>query len=234
MVAKKGEDLKTERVLKIVRCKMGVMALLFFGLTPSYASAGEDGITFSSALKFSAGIASAYLIHEGSHALVAGLTNTDMHWEIGTINQPFLFTENADTPWKGFAVNSAGLLSQVVGSEIILQVDRIDKNNAFVRGLMACNILNPIFYSLDYWVFHSTNKINSNGAQGDLAGVEHYSNKATADGFALSISAIAVFQGYRFIKTQSWAPDWLKKDFHGMSLAPLPSGGFIIGYKFDF
>ena len=103
-----------------------------------------------------------------------------------------------------------------------------------MRGMMTWNILNPILYSLDYWVFHSTNKINGNSYQGDLAGIEHYSNKATADGFALAMSAIAVSQGYRFLKTQSWAPDWLKDESRRMSLAPLPSGGFIIGFKFDF
>ena len=78
------------------------------------------------------------------------------------------------------------------------------------------------------------NRMNGNSYQGDLAGIERYSNKAAADGFALSMSAIAVFQGYRFLKTQSWAPDWLRENSHGMSLAPLPSGGFIMGYKFDF
>lgn len=185
--------MKTKRVFGIVRCIVGITVLLLFGLIPSYASAGEDGITFTSALKFSAGIVSGFLIHEGSHALVGGLTGTAMQWQIGTINQPLLFVENADANWKGFAINSAGLLSQVVGSEVILQVDRIDKNDAFVRGLMTCNILNPIFYSLDYWFFHSTNKILPNGAQGDLAGIEYYSGKAAADGFALAWIPMLVF-----------------------------------------
>jgi hypothetical protein len=212
---------------------MSAMAILFLGFIPSYASAEEDGRPFRSALKFSAGIVSAFLIHEGSHAFVARLTNTDITWETGTFNQPIAFIENANTDSKGWAINSAGLISQAAGAEIILQVDKIDKNDAFVRGMMTWNILNPLLYSLDYWVFHSTNKIKSNGYQGDLAGIEHYSNKATADGFALSMSAIAVFQGYRFLKTQSWAPDWLKDDSRSMSLAPLPSGGFIVGYKFD-
>ena len=226
--------MKKNKISKMARWIMSAMALLFFGFMPSYASAVEDGITLGSTLKFSAGVVSAFLIHEGSHALVAGLTNTTMHWESGTLNQPIAFSENANSDAKGFAINSAGLISQVAGSEIILQVDKIDKNDAFVRGMMTCNILNPILYSLDYWIFHSTNKINGNSYQGDLAGIEHYSNKATADGFALSMSAIAVFQGYRFLKTQSWAPDWLKENSRSMSLAPLPSGGFIIGYKFDF
>ena len=218
---------------KSARCIMITIALLFFGFMPSYVSASGDGLPLG-ALKFSAGIVSAFLIHEGAHALVATVTNTDMHWEAGTLNQPIAFTENANSDAKGWAVNSAGLISQAAGAEIILQVDRIDKNDAFVRGMMTWDILNPILYSLDYWVFHSTNKINGNNYQGDLAGIEHYSNKATADGFALSMSAIAVFQGYRFLKTQSWAPDWLKDNSRNMSLAPLPSGGFVIGYKFEF
>ena len=226
--------MKTSKIAKIAGFIVSATALFFFGFMPSYASAGEDGLTFGAALKFSAGIVSAFLIHEGSHAVVAGLTNTDMDWKVGTLNQPFAFTENADTNWKGFLVNSAGLISQSVGGEIILQCNKIDKNDAFVRGMMTWNILNPLLYSLDYWVIHSTNKINGNLYQGDLAGIEHYTNKATADGFALSISAIAVFQGYRFLKTQSWAPDWLKENSHSMSLAPLPSGGLIIAYEFDF
>ena len=210
-----------------------MIVLLFFGLIPSYAGASEDGLPLG-VLKFSGGVVSAFLIHEGGHQLAGWLTNTDMHWTTGNYNQPLDFTENANADWKGFAINSAGLISQAVAGEIILQVDKIDKNDAFVRGMMTWNILIPILYSLDYWVFHYSNKIIGNNYEGDLAGVEHYSNKATADGFALSMSAIAVFQGYRFLKTQSWAPDWLKDNSRSMSLAPLPSGGFIIGYKFDF
>jgi hypothetical protein len=226
--------MKTSKIARIAGVVVSATALFFLGFMPSYASAGEDGITFGSTLKFSAGIVSAFLIHEGSHAVVAGLTNTDMDWKMGTLNQPFSFTENADTNWKGFVVNSAGLISQSVGAEIILDCKKIDKNDAFVRGMMTWNILNPLLYSLDYWVIHSTNKINGNHYQGDLAGIEHYTNKATADGFAISISAIAIFQGYRFLKTQSWAPDWLKENSQNVGLAPLPSGGFIVAYEFDF
>jgi len=226
--------MKKNRMSRIGGSIIAAAVLFFFGFMPSYASAEEDGLPLVPALKFSAGVVSAFLIHEGGHELAALLTNTDMHWTTGSYNQPLDFTENANTDSKGWAINSAGLIAQAAGAEIILQVDKIDKNDAFVRGMMTWNILNPILYSLDYWVIHSTNKINGNSYQGDLGGIEHYSNKATADGFALSMSAIAVFQGYRFLKTQSWAPDWLKDNSRSMSLAPLPSGGFIIGYKFDF
>ena len=108
---------------------------------------------------------------------------------------------------QGFAVYSAGLIAQVATAEIILDVDRIDKNDAFVRGMMAWNIVNPILYALDYWVIRRSNKENDGTFQGDIEGVEHYSGEAAANTFAASMAAIAVFQGYRFLKTQDWAPD---------------------------
>ncbi len=208
--------------------------LVAFGLMPNPVMSGEDDLTYVSVLKYSGGILAAALIHEGSHALVAGVTGTHMNWETGTYNQPIGFTEKAGSDAKGVALYSSGLLSQIIGSEIILQGDKIDKNDAFVRGMMTWNILNPILYSLDYWVFRNSNKSNGNSYQGDLEGIEHYSNRATANGFALSVSAIAVFEGYRFLKTQTWAPDWLKEEKHKISLAPLPSGGFLLGYRFSF
>ena len=91
-----------------------------------------------------------------------------MEWEVGNYNQPIAFTENASSDTKGLAVNSAGLIAQAIGSEIILRSDRIDKKNSFVRGMMAWNILNPILYALDYWFIGISNKKNGNFYQGDL------------------------------------------------------------------
>ncbi len=209
-------------VVIIISCKM----------TP--ASASEDGVTRNSALKFYAGIAVAFSIHEGAHGLVAELTDTDMNWEIGNYNQPFAFTENASSDGKGAAINSAGLLSQAIGGEIILRDDRIDKNDYFIRGMMAWNILNPISYALDYWFFHNTNQQNGNFYQGDIEGVEYYTNERTASGFALSMAAIAAFQGYRFLKTQTWVPEWLKGESHSVNFVSLTSGGVVMAYKFVF
>ena len=198
------------------------------------AIAAESGMRYSSVLKFSAGIVAAFSIHEGAHALVAELTDTDMDWELGNYNQPVAFTEHASNDCKGAAINSAGLIAQAIGSEIILQVDTIDKNDAFVRGMMAWNIVNPILYALDYWFFHISNQENGNGYQGDIQGIEYYTNEPTANGFALSMAGIAAFQGYRFLKTQTWAPDWLKGETHTLNFAPQPSGGFFITYRFTF
>jgi hypothetical protein len=212
------------------------IATMFFAFlaTSIYVQAEEQSSTAVAVLKFTAGVATSMLIHEGAHALVAGVTDVPMSWKAGTYNQPIGFTENAGSDAKGVALYSAGLLSQAITSEAILQIKKVDKNDAYVRGLMAWNILNPILYSLDYWILHNSNKQNGKSYQGDMVGIEHYSNKATADGYAIGMTAIAVFQGYRFLKTQSWAPDWLKTEKNKFLMAPLPSGGFMAGYHFSF
>lgn len=118
---------------------------LFSWISPA-AQAEED--LLSSILKFSAGVVGGALIHEGAHALVAGVTDTKMSWKNGTYNQPVGFTEEAKSKDKGVAVYSAGLLSQVIGAELILQADKLDKNDSFVRGMMTWNVLNAVFNPL--------------------------------------------------------------------------------------
>ncbi len=215
-----------------------VLLLLFvvgvYTFSISAMAHADDESAFASVLKFTAGVASSALIHEGSHALVAGITGTSMTWEAGTYNQPIGFTDHATSNSKGVAIYSAGLLSQALGGEIILGVDRIDKNDSFIRGMMAWNIVNPILYSLDYWVFRNSNKTSGTAYQGDLQGIEHYSSKSTANAFAVSITVLAAYQGYRFLKTQTWAPDWLKGETHRLGLSPLPAGGLMMTYHFRF
>ena len=219
-----------------IKYTISLTALIAIVLKVTCATAGDQDIAYGSVLKFCAGILAAYATHEGSHALVAGLTGTNLDWKTGTYNQPVAFTEDASSDSKGLAIHSAGLIGQAIESEIILQADKIDKNNAFVRGMMAWNIVNPIIYALDYWLIRVSNQENGNTYQGDLEGVEHYSNDATANSFALSMAAIAAFHGYRFLKTQSWAPDWAKGkgEKHSLNLAPLPSGGVLMTYNFAF
>jgi hypothetical protein len=150
------------KIQKGIRYVITLIDVIIISCKMTSASASEDGVTRNSALKFYAGIAVAFSIHEGAHGLVAELTDTDMNWEIGNYNQPFAFTENASSDGKGVAINSAGLLSQAIGGEIILRDDRIDKNDYFIRGMMAWNIVNPIMYALDYWFIHRTNRQNGN------------------------------------------------------------------------
>jgi hypothetical protein len=210
-----------------------IVAIVFL-LSSVNITIAEEKITYTATAKFLAGVASAALIHEGAHALVAGVTGTHMSWEMGNYNQPISFTESAESDSKGVALYSSGLISQLISSEVILDVNKIDKNDAFVRGMMAWNIINPILYALDYWVIHSSNKENGNTYQGDMKGIEHYSRASTANAFAAGMVAIVAFQGYRFLKTQTWAPNWMKSDVHDLKLAPQPGGGFVMSYEFRF
>jgi hypothetical protein len=209
-------------------------ALLF--ITPGHQPvfAAEDGITARSVAKFAAGVLASAAVHETAHALVAAATDTSMTWKVGNYNQPLAFDENATSNSKGIAIYSAGLIAQLICSEIILDVDSVNKNDAFVRGMMTWNILNPILYSLDYWVFRVSNQQNGNSYQGDLAGIEHYSSEGTAQAFAIGITAIAAFQGYRFLKSQDWAPDWLKAAPDNVNVLPLRSGGAMLTYELRF
>lgn len=208
---------------------------IIFIVQPKWANADDDSITYKSILKFGGGIVSAFLIHEGGHAVVGVLTGTKMDWRAGDVTQPIDFTEFSTSKERGWLINSAGLLTQAAGAEFILQYDKIDKNDSFVRGMMLWNILNPLMYALDYWVIHKTNTIDNNGYTGDLAGLEFYSSKRTADVFAGTMVAIAAFQGYRFARTQSWAPEWMKSSYsNNLALMPLPSGGAILSFSFEF
>lgn len=210
------------------------MSLLFIMVTIAPAGAEDNKITCGSACKFGAGIISAYMIHEAGHFLAGLATDTHLDWEIGTYNQPLGYTESADSDDKGLAVNSAGLIFQLIGSEVILYSDKIDKNDDFVRGMMAWNIINPILYSLDYWFIRRTNQHQSNKYRGDIEGVEYYSNRRTANIYAFSIAALASFQGYRYLKTQRWAPEWIKGEAHTVNFTPMPSGGFALMYEYRF
>jgi len=115
------------KIPKRIKFVIGLTGIFIIALRISPACAFENDITLKSTAKFFGGILAAHCIHEGAHVLVAEACDTDLDWEIGTYNQPIGFTEHADSDSKGFAINSAGLLAQVLGSEIILQTDKIDK-----------------------------------------------------------------------------------------------------------
>jgi hypothetical protein len=223
-----------KQVKKALPVILGFAAILLHG-NPACCQDEDLSTQLGAVLKFSAGIVSAFMIHEGAHYLAGEMTGTDIDWELGNYNQPIGYTEQSENDTDGVIVNSAGLVSQVIGSEIILQVDRIDKNDNFVRGMMTWNILNPVFYALDYWFIHITNdRTGDGGYQGDIQGIEQYSSEQSANVFAASMVALAGIQGYRFLKTQDWAADWFKDESHSLSFAPVRSGGFLFNYTIQF
>ncbi len=204
------------------------------GIAPSAADTTVEEDWKITALKFSTGILSAYALHEFGHAASGYLTGTDIEWGLGTYNQPLGFEEDADSDTDGMILHASGLITQLVTSEIILQADSIDNNDSFVRGMMFWNIINPIIYSLDYWFIRRTNQETETRYQGDIEGFEHYSNDTSANIFAAGMFAIAAYQGYRFIKTQTWAPQWMQRDDVRLNLQTSGRKGMALMVEIDF
>jgi ribosomal protein S19 len=123
-----------KRAKKALPAIIGLAAIVLNG-NPAWSEDQNLSVQVGEVLKFSAGVVSAFMIHEGAHYLAGEITGTDIDWELGNYNQPIGFTEESESDADGVIVNSAGLVSQAIGSEIILQVDRIDKNDNFVRGM---------------------------------------------------------------------------------------------------
>ena len=214
------------------------LAILFTILAVPWMSAAHaqdvEESRGMSVLKFTSGVISAYAYHEVGHALAAAATNTDMEWGVGTYNQPLGFTEKADSDSSGFLVHASGLTTQLIASEIILQADSIDKNDNFVRGMMFWNIINPLIYAIDYWYLRHANREVDDCFQGDLQGIENYSDRQTANLFTIGMVALTFYQGYRFAKTQDWAPEWIKSDAVRLSFHSQGRNSVMLGLTFDF
>jgi hypothetical protein len=203
-------------------------------MAPAHADRQENESMGVSIVKFGAGVISAYALHEFGHAASAYLTGTDLEWGLGTYNQPLGFKENAENDTAGMLVHASGLATQLAVSEIILQADSIDNNDSFVQGMMFWNIVNPLVYSLDYWFFRRTNRETETYYQGDIEGFENYTNETSANIFAATVLVVAAYQGYRFVETQNWAPQWFISDDFRLNLQTRGRKGIALTVEFEF
>lgn len=217
-----------------LRLVMLTLALLIVCGQSANAQSMKKESRLLSIAKFSTGVLTAYALHEVGHLAAARLTNTDIEFGVGRYNQPIGFTENAENDTSGVLLHSAGLLTQALVSEVILQSDSIDKNDTLVRGMMFWNIINPIVYALDYWFLRRTNQESDTSYQGDIEGIENYSDETTANIFAGAMALVTAYQGYRYVQTQTWAPDWTKNDMVQLSLRPAGSRGAMLNLHFRF
>lgn len=188
-------------------------------MTNAYAFDSKD------VFKFIGGMTTAYMIHEGGHYLAAEITDTDIEERWFENGQIVLLYMNTKSDSDGLYINSAGLIAQAMCSEIILDT-KLDKENPFVQGMMFWNILNPIMYAADYWWIHRSHYIDENGFQGDLHGIEYYSDKKTANIFAGTMVLLALWHGYRFYSEENVM-------FKNFNIAPIRQGVELkIIYKF--
>lgn len=174
--------------------------------------------------KFIGGVVSSYMIHEAGHYFAGEVTDTDIdaRWFEG--NQIVLLYMEPESDGDGLYICSGGLVAQAMCSEVILDT-KANKKSPFVQGMMFWNVLNPIMYAADYWWIKRTNKIEDNQFQGDLSGIEYYSDKKTANIFAGTMVLLALWHGYRFYKEED--------TWYNFSPIPVKDGaGIEFTYKF--
>lgn len=210
------------------------LALVLFWGHPTCAHSDENEPLLLSFGKFATGVLAAYALHEVGHWAAAELTNTDIDFGAGRYNQPIGFTENADNDTDGMIIHASGLVTQLLVSEVILEADSIDKNDTLVRGMMFWNIVNPIVYALDYWFLRRTNQESPTSYQGDIEGFENYSSEDAANIFAGTMAIIAAVQGYQYVKTQDWAPDWILNNKIQVACEPAPGQGAMLSIRVRF
>ncbi len=123
------------------------LAILATPLIMANCSGNSDG------LKFVAGGVTGLAIHEGSHYAAGKMTGMGPEYDV---REPFQTTMNnyhdKKTGEKAF-VSGAGLVSQTIATEVVLNSEGISKNDPYTLGLLTFNIGNSIKNAIfpDFW-----------------------------------------------------------------------------------
>jgi len=124
-----------------------LMVGLFSG--NSVALADEAAVARWSLAKKSAGFiggwVSGFLFHEAGHEVVARVEGVGMSWQ-GADNR---WLANTYDQGKLRNIALGGFGAQIISTEIILGIEKIPKDNAFVFGWLGFNIINSLLYVLD-------------------------------------------------------------------------------------
>ena len=48
------------------------------------------------------------------------------------------------------------------------------------------------------------------------------------------MTGLAIYQGYRFLKMQKWAPDWITNDWARLNFQPAGSNGAVLSVQISF
>ncbi len=95
-------------------------------------------------LKFALGVSSGYVIHEAAHQAVADVNGMPFKWKAGSGGTWVSSTNTTDS--ERYELASAGLGSQVLSTEIILNTKDIPKDNEYVIGMLTFNVVNALIY----------------------------------------------------------------------------------------
>jgi len=186
--------------MKILKCCLVVMVIFLHGESEAFT------IKFSKVLEFGAGLASAFLVHEGSHLLVAKAEDRTLHWELKHGWHPHF-------EYEGKSHNSiqiAGLLGNAISSEAILTIPK-EKRGAYWNGFLVGNAVEETTYPIRGNFFES---------KGDFEGLSRRNRMVWGSIFFLH--GVATFY-------QLYTDDHLNiKTWVGCTEAGTPIGGFKI------
>lgn len=143
---------------------------------------------------FVAGYLSGFGSHELHHAVIAKTEGVGMEWS-GGVQFPGRWTAHSDDKEKIRRVAIAGFVGQVLSTEVILGIDAIPKNNAFILGWLAYNISNAVYY---------TAVDNLRGGYGDFESLRN--NGMNTDLVKVGLLAEAAISAYRIYRNPKFIP----------------------------
>ncbi len=121
--------------MKIILCLLVLSCIISFS---------SDEVFAFDYLKFALGVGSGYVIHEAAHQAVADVNGTPFKWKNGFGST--WVTSNNTSDSERYELASAGLGSQVLSTEIILNTKDIPKDSEYVIGILTFNVLNALLY----------------------------------------------------------------------------------------
>lgn len=123
--------------MKILKYCLMAMVIFLHGESEAFT------ISFSKVLKFGAGLASAFIVHEGTHMIVAEVEGRNLHWRLKDGWHPSF-------EYKGEGHNSiqmAGLFGNAISSEAIRTIPK-EKRGAYWNGFLVGNIVEEMTYPI--------------------------------------------------------------------------------------
>jgi hypothetical protein len=138
---------------------------------------------------FVAGLVSGFLFHEAGHAIIARIENVDLSWNGGQLYA----TTSSKNKLRNVAF--AGFGAQMLSAEVILGINQIPKDNAYVLGWLSYDIFNLFSYSLE------------NELRGDCGDLKTLRKTGVDTGYVeIGMVAYGLLTAYRIYKNPQFIP----------------------------
>jgi len=130
---------------------------------------------------FTAGFVSGLAFHELGHQAIASAEGVNVDWA----DSNWWVDNTSDSQYRNISV--AGFGAQILSTEVILRSGSIPKDNSYVLGWLAFNIINQVAYPI-------RNELSNNGF-GDLKTYEKYGGNVEV--LEVGLVAHAIWSLYR-------------------------------------